>query len=233
MKKIIGILVFVLILPISFRAEDIQKNQIVLKGVVTDVNTGKPVSCDLIIETPDNKKFKIFSDPINGNYTQLIQGGSDWKFTLYAYNVLRTEEIIKYPANDKYREEIKNFKVTQLNPGVTVFKKNLFAKNSDVLNPEIEDFIKEFKKILRFHRTVTWDVYVSVDDTYSKYDAKTSEALLKTRFDALTKSFNVFKANISKINIIANKDVNYAGTEIDVVFKVNKIEPAIENVINE
>ena len=202
MKKIVIFIVLTMLVVSIAKAQTIQENQIFLSGTVTDINTGEPVYCDMSIRSEKGKKFRIFSDPKTGHFDLLVKGGLNYKFVLYEYNILRQTEEVFYTENKKYREEQKEFKVLRLDKGVTVYKKDIFNKNDANNVAELEKFLKQFKRIMRFHRTVQWDIYVSAFDSFADLKNPESQKLLDDRIAIINNKIGILKAFKSKVNII-------------------------------
>jgi hypothetical protein len=191
----IGLLVFTILFPtVSYAG--MQENQVFLSGKVTDINTGNPVKCDIKIEHGE-KGFKVFSDPVTGEYQQLIQADKDYIFTFYMWDIYRTKINVKFPPNDEYREEKKDFQVIVLKPGVAVEKQKVFADGQSILSPEGEKFLKAFKKTMRFHRTATWNLYVNTAD---QAKIKAVQDFLTLKYKGYAKKINVKAINASVKN---------------------------------
>lgn len=198
--RMILLLPAALLISIIAYGQSIQENQIVLSGKVTDVNTGQPVKCDIAIKIGE-KKFKIFSDPESGKYSQLIMGGKDYTFTFYQYDIYRQVENVSFASSKKYREETKDFTVTVLKPGVTVEREAIFAKNSSDLLPAGKKMLKNFKRTMRFHRTCTWNFLVGVSDSFDNLDSPEARALADKRLETVKSELKIFKAYAEKIDV--------------------------------
>ncbi len=201
MKYIFANLVVILLLLSTPAFSTMEKNQVFLSGYVTDINSGQPVKCDIKIDNGNNS-FKIFSDPISGKYQQLIKAKQDYIFTLYMWNIYRTQIKISYPASDDYREETRDFKVIILKPGVAVENQNIFTEGNNI-SPEGEKFLKGFKKTMRFHRTVKWNLYVNTKDNAKIQLVKD---YITSKYKAYAKKINI-KAIDSSVKNAGNNDV--------------------------
>lgn len=224
-KSFLGLIIIAILVPISLLSQSIQENQIFLKGKVTDKYTGQPVYCDIEIRPEGGTKFKVFSDPVSGHYELLIKGGTSYEFVFYRYNVLRQTIKMDYPASQRYSEEEKNFQVITLAPGVTAYEVEIFEPNSTTIKESAKQFFEDFKLQLRFHRTVTWDLYV-VGTEQVKGKTVISNNLTQKRVDALTAYLQDYKAYIKKLNIRAADNIKDNGNNL--IIKVNQIEPPLE-----
>jgi hypothetical protein len=227
-KKILVLVIITVLVQVNLFSQSFQENQVFLKGTVTDKYTGKPVYCDIEIRPEGGTKFKIFSDPVSGNYEQLIKGGTSYEFVFYRYNVLRQIVKIDYPTFERYREEEANFKVITLTPGVTAYEVVIFEPNSAVIQESAKQFFEDFKLQLRFHRTVTWDLLV-VGTEQVKGALVINRELTQKRIASLTKYLESYKAYIKKLNI---KSADYfKDNSNSLIIKVNQIEPPLEEQI--
>lgn len=227
-KKILILVILAVLVQVNLFSQSFQENQVFLKGTVTDKYTGKPVYCDIEIRPEGGTKFKIFSDPVSGNYEQLIKGGTSYEFVFYRYNVLRQIVKIDYPTFERYREEEANFKVITLTPGVTAYEVEIFEPNSAVIKESAKQFFEDFKLQLRFHRTVTWDLLV-VGTEQVKGALVINRELTQKRIASLTKYLESYKAYIKKINV---KSADYIKDNSNsLIIKVNQIEPPLEEQI--
>lgn len=145
------------------KAQAIQENQVFLSGIVTDINSGVPLKCDIKITNGD-KKTSIFSDSLTGKYNQLVKAGINYTFTFYTWNIYRTKKQVSFPTNAQYREESMDFQVLLLKPGVVVENYNFFEGNSTTLSDDAKAKLKKFKTQMRFHRKTKWKLYISAKD---------------------------------------------------------------------
>jgi hypothetical protein len=224
-KNLLLLIIVAVLLPINLLSQSFQENQIFLKGTVTDKNTGKPAFCDIEIRPEGGTKFKIFSDPVSGHYEQLIKAGTNYEFIFYKYNVLRQIVPVNYPESKVYREEEANFQVITLNPGVTAYEADVFEPNSATIKESAKQFFEDFKLILRFHRTATWDLYVTGTEQV-KGKITINKELIQKRLDALIAYLASYNAYIKKLNKKASEEIKDNGTNL--IIKVNKIELPLE-----
>ncbi len=224
-KSFLFLVIIAIFAPINLLSQEFQENQVFLQGKVTDKYTGQPVYCDIEIRPQGGTKFKIFSDPVSGNYEQLIKGGTSYEFIFYRYNVLRQIVKIDYPTFERYREEEANFKVITLTPGVTAYEVDIFEPNSTTIKESAKSFFDDFKLQLRFHRTVVWDLYV-VGTEQIKGKTLISKDLTQKRIASLTAYLESYKAYLKKLNIKAADYIKDNGNSL--IIKVNQIEPPLE-----
>jgi hypothetical protein len=204
--KHLCILIFSIFLTYNvLLSQSIQANQVFLSGIVTDVNTGQPVKCDIRIED-DNTKFSIFSDPVTGKYSQLLNAKKNYTFTFYMWNIYRTQVDITYSESPNYREEKRDFQVITLRPGVIVEKQDIFSPDAPLVKPSSDAFFKQFKTQMRFHRDATWTFYVTANDSYENADSQGAKKLVQDRIASLEKIVAEFKAYAPKITIKVLED---------------------------
>lgn len=160
-------LLFLMILV--FEAAFAQPLPIVVKGKITDEQTGQPIGVDIEFRSTDGRKIKINSNSISGEYQQVLNAGEFYEVILTGPNIIRKVDRLKVDHFDSYDEQEQNFTVIKLEPGRAIFKITAFDKGSNQINKEeLESIFSEIQEIMKFNRAVNFEFVVNAKDTYKK-----------------------------------------------------------------
>jgi len=142
--------------------------QIVVKGIISDEITGKPVEATVEFRTEDGKKFKNKSNSITGKFEQVFNAGDDVEVILSNWDIARKIVRLKVIDTASYAEQKIEYTVKKFIPGASVFQLNLFEPSSSTLLPEYKNIIETLKELMMFNRNVKFEFRVNSHDTYSK-----------------------------------------------------------------
>lgn len=193
------VVLFVLFLTTNYVYSQIP---LVVKGKVTDEFSGKPVSCTIEFRTHDGKKIKVNS-MTDGSYQQVLSSGQTVDVYLYNWDVLREKVSYTVPDKEEYQEIEKNFTAKKLEKGNLIYKEDFFGKSSSSLNSGTDQFLKDLNTIMRFNRSVSFDLYVNAHDTYSRSSGKI-KSLVNKRISTLEDKFKDYPMFKDRINLIAD-----------------------------
>lgn len=138
---------------LTSEAVTVISNKALLKGVVVDSNTHKPLSAS--IELVDNKKNKLIADfntdSLTGEYVVSLLSGVNYGISIKAPNHLFYSANIDMTDSSHYREFIKNVALQPLEVGSRVALRNIFFDfNKATLRkesaPELQEVIDLLKK---------------------------------------------------------------------------------------
>lgn len=138
--------------------------QVVVKGIVKDEFTNKPLGVLIQFKTANGKKIKINSNSIDGQFEQVFPAGEKVQVTLSGDNIFRTEFDFQVMNTEKYMEQKVEWTAKSIRVGAKVMSTNLFENGSTDLNQEAKQKLEELKEILRFNRNVNVDLSINASD---------------------------------------------------------------------
>lgn len=124
----------------------------IVKGVVTDSITGKPI--EAVIELYDNDKnikiASVLSNSKTGRYLVSLPSGFNYGLNIKQEGYLFHSENFNIPPANSYREEIKNIALVSVVLGSKVILKNIFFTTGKAIlesasKPELERIVKFLK----------------------------------------------------------------------------------------
>ena len=130
---------------------EIQPDPVVLvKGVVVNDKTGKPVRAKILYETlKDGKEVGVaISNPSNGEYQIVLPAGKNYGFRAEAEGFLSVTEHIYLEEKDAYEERRVNLSLVPIFVGETVVLNNIFFRPGRA--EFIEDSKPELGRLLDF-----------------------------------------------------------------------------------
>lgn len=154
-KKILTLTLLVIITGIA------QAGQVLVKGVVTDAATGKPLGVTIDIYGPSDKRINTKSNSLDGKYEQLLEGGATYRFIFQSFDILRTEKNIEVKDNGSFAEQEENIKVKKIAKGDIIKEYNIFTDGTSDFVPGYENYMRELQEMLRFNRSLNLDLVVS------------------------------------------------------------------------
>lgn len=138
-----------------------------IKGVVTDRETGKPIEAK--IEITDNSTEKVIADYVSNNstgkYLFSLPAGKDYGINVSAPGYLFYSEHIPIPDSSKFEEIEKNIELDKMKVGEEVVLRNIFfdyGKSS--LKKESEAELKRVIKMLRQHENMVIEIAGHTDN---------------------------------------------------------------------
>lgn len=138
---------------LTSEAVTVISNKAVLKGVVVDSNTHKPLLASIVLM--DNKKNKIIAnfntDSLTGEYVVSLLSGVNYGIYITAPNHLFYSANIDMTDSSHYREFVKNIALQPLEVGSHIALRNIFFDfNKSTLRkestPELQEVIDLLKK---------------------------------------------------------------------------------------
>ena len=103
----------------------------IVKGTVTDFNTGKPITAS--IELVDNKTGKLIksakSNENSGSYLISLPSGKDYGFSVNAEGYMFHSENFVVPAAQDYMEIFKDIQLQPITPGSKIILHNTFFES--------------------------------------------------------------------------------------------------------
>ncbi len=197
--------------------------QVLVKGMVTDTDTGEPVGVKITIHTVNKKKIKTKSNSISGRFEQLLPGGQVYKFVFTNYDILRKEQTVKVRQSAKFTEEEINFTVQKLKKGVSLMDIAMFERNSSSLTSSGKRKLKELQKIMRFNRSVKLDLIVNASDSFGSGTPQNQiSELVGRRAAALTNYIKDWKRYIKRLSVVPNSSLTSGASNL--IVSVNSIE---------
>ncbi len=191
----------------------------IVKGKITNSETGAPETVDIFFKTSTGKRFKIKSNSITGEYEQLLNAGQSYELSFVRWDVLNQPVKLTVEAEDeKYTAQIANFKIKILNEGNEIFAKDAFGKGSSVLSDVGKGLLKELKKLLRFNRSL------SINLNINSSDSGDDSAILSARLNAVKDFTKKWKKFNRKVNYISSK----GNSASDIVVMVSKVENTLK-----
>ncbi|MEJ5286725.1 MAG: hypothetical protein CH6_0265 [Candidatus Kapaibacterium sp.] len=174
MKKLVAFGFLVLLSPLFLYSQFLNNTsvQLILKGKVYDEYTGNPVGAIIEFRTTTGKKFKIKSDSVSGEYSQVFNSGDKIEVIIYDWDVVREKFSVQLPDTNKYAEIEQNFKVKHLKEGLVAYRFNCFETGSAEILPDCKANLLSLDEVLRFNRNVKFEIQVTAFDTYYKTKRK-------------------------------------------------------------
>ena len=170
MKKfnfIIAVILLFVLINVSGNAST-KGVQILIKGIITDELTGKPVEATVEFRTVDGRKFKNKSNSITGKFEQIFDTGDEVEVIISNWDIARKIVQLKVKDTIYYTEQKVEYTVKKFTPGASIMQLNLFEPSSSALLPEYKNLIENLKEMMMFNRNVKFEFRVNSHDTYAK-----------------------------------------------------------------
>lgn len=192
-----------------------QQVSILLQGNLIDYETRNPIEVELRIKDKNGNIITGNSNAIDGKYQVVLKSGNEYEINFIGYVSLQNN-IIKVPDFNKYEELTKNFELIKLKPGISIKKINIFEKNSDKLNNQVNELINFIKSLNESQKSIiTYDFILSADD--SEFKVKNE----KIKFEEKGK-IKVKNVKLSE-NEQAEKLIDLRKTQLQKIFEENKL----------
>lgn len=107
---------------LTFSMVNAQETTVLLKGIITDRLTGKPVGVNY--EVSDMQGVKVAdakSNPKTGEYSSAIKPGADYTMFFYGFDILKSTKTISIQPASKYEEVSMDFTVDKLAKGMELY----------------------------------------------------------------------------------------------------------------
>lgn len=225
MKNIITLLLIALLSAFSLQSQDLSTR--ILKGKITDKNSGKPLDIEIQFEDSKGKKFKIKSNSLTGMYEQLLNSNETYKITFLRWDILRDETEIKIIAPDaSFEPQIQNFEVLVLTLGAELFDFNLFESASADISPKGMEELERLKKIMRFNGALSINIEIHSDDSHepSSEQAKQLTDKRLTNLKTVTDSWGRFNRKVNYVSSTKPGKDKKADTRVT----VDKVEESMK-----
>ncbi|HXC05788.1 MAG TPA: OmpA family protein [Bacteroidia bacterium] len=162
----------------------------ILKGVITDALTGKPL--EATIELVDNQRNEVIasfkSNSVSGKYLVTLPGGKNYGIAVKAENYLFHSENFDIPASAAFQEVNKDIALNNLAVGTKIVLRNIFFDfDKSTLRPESTNELERLTKLLQDVPTLKIEISGHTDNKGSAdYNQKLSESRAKAVVDYLT-----------------------------------------------
>ncbi|MBX3102331.1 MAG: PD40 domain-containing protein [Bacteroidetes bacterium] len=161
-----------------------QVNLTLLKGTVTDAETGKTLSAKLVlVDNEKNDTLSIFeTDEETGRYLITLPAGKNYGITAISEGYLFTSENVTIPKMDGYHEVTKDLQLHRLKVGQKIVLRNIFYDfDKATLRPESVAELQRLLKILGENPRMRIRLLSHTDSKGSDdYNQKLSEARAKS-----------------------------------------------------
>ena len=147
-----------LIASSNVRTQTIEQQEIVevkkvrltlMKGTITNAETGAPIGCDIeIVDLDKNEVYAtIQSNEATGKYLISLPSGKNYSVTVKADGFLYHSENVDVPAATTYQEIVKDIKLQPIDNGASFVLKNVFFDYNkstlrDISRTELDNLIK-------------------------------------------------------------------------------------------
>ncbi len=216
MKKLVPIF-YIAIFFIAFTTSAFSA-QILLKGKVTDAYTGKPMGVTMRFETKDGKIFKIKSDPVSGEYSQLFNSSTEYEVTFIHKEIVRKKETFTTKESNDYKEFDRDFTVQRLAKDLLFMDINVFETGSANISGSFNSKLEELQDVMKFNRNVKFYFVVSLNDIAEK-DRSAKSSLLAQREAALKDKVKALGKDASRIQIKTENNCKKSTNNLAVIVK--------------
>jgi outer membrane protein OmpA-like peptidoglycan-associated protein len=161
----------------------------ILKGVITDALTGKPL--EATIELVDNQRNEVIasfkSNSVSGKYLVTLPGGKNYGIAVKADNYLFHSENFDIPASAAFQEVTKDIALNNLAVGTKIVLRNIFFDfDKSTLRPESTNELERLTKLLQDVPTLKIEISGHTDNKgAAEYNQRLSESRAKAVVDYL------------------------------------------------
>jgi len=148
-----------------------QETTILLKGIITDRVTGKPVGVSY--EITDAQGMKVADARSNGKtgeYSSAIKPGADYTMFFYGFDILKSTKTISVPPASKYEEVAMDFTVDKLAKGMELFAVEGFDAGAVKVNTLGDKVMVETIAILKGNRNLHVNITLLPDMAPPRYE---------------------------------------------------------------
>jgi outer membrane protein OmpA-like peptidoglycan-associated protein len=161
----------------------------ILKGVVSDEKTGKPLEASIeLIDNDKNALLAVFkSNTSTGKYLVTLPSGKDYGITVKSEGYLFHSENFNLPQAAEFQEFVLDVALKRLEVGSSVILKNIFFDfDKATLRPQSQPELDRLVSLLKNHPTLKVEVSSHTDDKGSAdYNLKLSESRSQSVTDYL------------------------------------------------
>ncbi len=160
--------------PNSFIEESAQihyTRMTIVKGTVTDYNTGQPVKASIeLVDNATGKLIKKTSSNINtGAYLITLPSGKDYGFSVNAEGYMFHSENFVVPKAQEYKEIFKDVQLQPITPGSKIILHNtFFDSGKSSLRPESYSELNRLAKLFEKHPNLIIEISGHTDNRGSK-----------------------------------------------------------------
>ncbi|HCQ29073.1 MAG TPA: hypothetical protein DIU39_02230, partial [Flavobacteriales bacterium] len=181
--------------------DGLTKKITLLKGMVREVGTLKPIGAELeLIDVEENKTLATFqSNEKTGKYLLSLPSGKNYGLAVKAEGYLFHSENFNIPDSAAYQEIVKNIDMKPIEVGQTIVLKNIFYDyNKATLRKESINELDRLVKLLKDNPTIKIELSAHTDSRGSDaYNQKLSQARAQSVVDYL------IEHGISKDRLVA------------------------------
>lgn len=142
--------------------------QVLVKGTVTDVQTGKPLlAVEIEFVDAQGAKTRTKSNEITGKFEQLLKANEKYNVILLDDKILRENQEIQTKGLEKYTEQNIDLSGKSLLVGMQIKAGNLFDASATNMNESGTKLLEDLKNTLRLNRSISVEIQVNSKDTYS------------------------------------------------------------------
>lgn len=148
-----------------------QETTILLKGIITDRLTGKPVGVNYeISDMQGNKVADAKSNAKTGEYSSALKPGSEYSMFFYGFDILKSTKTISIPPATKYEEVPMDFTIDKLAKGMELFSVEGYDPTSVQTNSVGSKVIAETIAMLKGNRNLHVNVTLMPDMAPLRYE---------------------------------------------------------------
>ena len=175
---------------VSAQKLEVQEAQLtLLKGVILDDKTNKPISATIeIIDNAKNEVIASFkSNSVTGKYLVSMPAGKNYGISVRKDDYLFHSENFDLPKTSEYQEVQKDIKLKNIAVGNSIVLKNIFFDfNKATLRKESENEIQQLTKLLMDVPTMKIEISGHTDNRGSdEYNKNLSNQRAKAVYDRL------------------------------------------------
>ncbi|MFM8455865.1 MAG: hypothetical protein ACKOAK_03775 [Ignavibacteria bacterium] len=156
---------------LTYSVVNAQETTIVLKGVITDRVTAKPVGVSYeISDKQGNKVADAKSNPKTGEYSSALKPGADYTIFFYGFDILKSTKSISIQPASKYEEVSMDFTVEKLVKGMELYSVEGYDPGSTQTNVTGEKVIAEAIAMLKGNRNLHVNITLYPDMAPPRYE---------------------------------------------------------------
>jgi hypothetical protein len=156
---------------LSLSVVNAQETTVLLKGIITDRLTGKPVGVNYeISDKQGNKVADAKSNPKTGEYSSAIKPGADYSMFFYGFDILKSTKSISIQPASKYEEVPMDFTVDKLVKGMELYSVEGFDPGATKTNGNGDKVMAETINMLKGNRNLHVNVTLYPDMAPPRYE---------------------------------------------------------------
>jgi len=148
-----------------------QETTVLLKGIITDRASGKPVGVNYeITDAQGNRVADAKSNAKTGEYSSAIKPGAEYTMFFYGFDILKSTKTVSIPPATKYEEISVDFTVDKLAKGMELSATEGFEAGSASLNEIGKKTMSEMVAMLKGNRNLHVNVTLLPDMAPPRYE---------------------------------------------------------------